>query len=403
MRDGKIISTTTPTRVLMAVPQYPYPVVGGLERQAHRLGQALIKLGVEVTVLSGKIHSCQPASETVEGVQVVRILWPRWKSLRFVLLPILIAIRMFRLHKRYDVVHIHNISWFGVFVIIIAKGMGKPVLAKLPNVGRFGLPGMRKGFLGSYKQKLLLSVESVIAMCEESIQELLAAGYPKEQIFKVTNGIVTRPRTNDDLKQFSHKDDLLIAFVGRLSPEKGILDLLSVWPRVVASTLRRANLELWGQGPQEEEIRRFIQEMDVGDSVKLLGHVSEVLNQLARVDILVLPSYEEGNSNVILEAMETATPVISTFAGGTSLLVGELGRLWLYPPGDRKALEGLLLSLIADDEARRKLGVSLRERAQEFLSMEKVARRYRSAYICLAEGRPSEIQYLASPVFSEVS
>jgi len=46
----------TTLRVLMAVPQYPFPVIGGLERQAYLLSTALNPLGVDVVVLSGKIN-----------------------------------------------------------------------------------------------------------------------------------------------------------------------------------------------------------------------------------------------------------------------------------------------------------------------------------------------------------
>jgi glycosyltransferase involved in cell wall biosynthesis len=211
MKIVDIACDPLPPRVLMAVPQYPYPVVGGLERQAHRLSRALLELGAEVTVISGKIRLDQPALDTVEGVQVVRILWPRWKSLRFVLLPFLITYRMIRLRNRYDVVHLHNISWFGAFVILAAKAIGKPVLAKLPNVGKFGLPGMRKGVLGRYKQNIFLSADSIVAMCEESMQELFTEGYSPDRIFKVTNGIVTHSRVEADRQSFSHKDGLLIS------------------------------------------------------------------------------------------------------------------------------------------------------------------------------------------------
>src|SRR5262245_57278469 len=69
-----------PVRVLMAVPQYPYPVVGGMERQAHELSKALIGLGVDVQAISGRIDSSQPAVELVDGVKIHRTRWSnrRW-------------------------------------------------------------------------------------------------------------------------------------------------------------------------------------------------------------------------------------------------------------------------------------------------------------------------------------
>src|SRR5207248_9970637 len=67
-------------RVLMVVPQYPYPVVGGLERQAHELALALRALGINVQVLSGRVMPTQPDLEDVEGIPVHRLPWThrRW-------------------------------------------------------------------------------------------------------------------------------------------------------------------------------------------------------------------------------------------------------------------------------------------------------------------------------------
>ena len=131
-------------RILMAVPKYPFPVVGGLEGQAHELAKALIQRGHAVHVLSSYFDPGQDYLELVDGVRVHRIKWIEFKPARFLLFPFSLARNLFELKRDVDLIHVHSISWFGAFVTVFAKALGLPVITKLPNFGAFGIPGMRR-------------------------------------------------------------------------------------------------------------------------------------------------------------------------------------------------------------------------------------------------------------------
>ncbi|MGH9904768.1 MAG: glycosyltransferase family 4 protein, partial [Pyrinomonadaceae bacterium] len=134
----------------MAVPKYPFPIVGGLERQSHELAKALVQRGYAVHALSSRFDPGQNDVELIDGVQVHRLKWIEFRPVRFLLFPFSLARILVKIRHDVDLVHVHNVSWFGAFVMLFAKALGLPVITKLPNVGDFGIPGMRRrpfGFL----------------------------------------------------------------------------------------------------------------------------------------------------------------------------------------------------------------------------------------------------------------
>jgi glycosyltransferase involved in cell wall biosynthesis len=83
---------------------------------------------------------------------------------------------------------------------------------------------------------------------------------------------------------------------------------------------------------------------------------------MAAADVLVLPSLSEGRPNVVLEAQACALPVVATAVGGTPELVEDGVHGLLVPPGDSNALAGSLRRLVSDEDLRRRLGASARQR-----------------------------------------
>lgn len=157
--------------------------------------------------------------------------------------------------------------------------------------------------------------------------------------------------------------DLLVLFVGRLEPEKGIETLLEAWER--AELGPNAVLALAGAGTLQRKVA-------TGGPVRVLGYVgrSDLPALYAAADVLVLPSvrtatFREPWGLVVNEAMLQRTPVIASDAVGAAAggLV-EHGRTGLvFPAADAPALARGLRALAADPPARGRLGDEARERA----------------------------------------
>lgn len=382
----------------MVVPKYPFPVLGGLERQAHELSKALAALGHTITVVSSRFERTHKTVERVEGIEVHRIPWFELKLLRFLLIPPLLFATICRFCRTVDVVHVHNITWFGGFATTSAKLLGLPVIAKLPNFGRFGISRERSRMFGWLRVILLRLCDSIVALSRESLQELQTIRFPADRVLKVPNGIVAKGNGTLGCARNTAKATLTVIFVGRLSEEKGLVDLFHVWP-AVREQRPHVLLRLIGDGPERDRLRELASALRISSTVEFAGHRNDVPAELREADLFVLPSYAEGNSNAILEAMREGLPVVSTQIGGAPLQVGPEGAQFLFRPGDRVAMQRALVVLSRDDQLRSKIGDAMRTRVEQLFSMTTIARTYECAYTLLLSGRRHEIGELNQDLF----
>jgi glycosyltransferase involved in cell wall biosynthesis len=145
-----------------------------------------------------------------------------------------------------------------------------------------------------------------------------------------------------------------VLFAGRLSPEKGIDDLLAAaegLPLVVA-----------GDGPLRDRVPGALGFVSRGELARLYG----------RAAVVACPSRREGLGVVCAEAMAHARPVVASGVGGLLDLVVEGETGLLVAPGDRAALRAALERLLGDRELRRRLGAAGRERIGALCSWERV-------------------------------
>jgi glycosyltransferase involved in cell wall biosynthesis len=399
----KIKHNAPTVRVLMVVPQYPYPIVGGLERQSHELSKALIELGVEVQVLSGKTQEDQSKVEYVEGVLVHRLLWPKNKWLRFIRSPFDILRLLFKERHSYDVIHLHQYSWFGLFVIMAARLIRKPILTKLPNDGVYGLPGVAKSRLGWIKIAIFKLTNAVVAMTKASLTELNDIGFPLKQVLFTPNGIKLVEDDTPAAQQETNLELCKIVCVGTLREQKGLVDLLYAWKKLVYNTNQAIQLELWGDGPLEFELKALCTELSITESVIFRGYVELVRQKLKDMDIFVLASLGEGNSNAILEAMAASLPIASTRVGGASIQVGPIGDRFLVEVGDQHGLYNCLKELVENTKLRRDLGAAMHERILSHFEIHRVAESYITAYSHLARGEFDLIGRINSNYYSELN
>ena len=388
--------------ILMVVPQYPYPVVGGFERQAHELTKVLLKEQFNVLVLSGKIYPAQETNDEVEGVNVYRFPLPQNKFIRFITTPFYLASALIRKRKHYDVIHLHQYSWFGLFVILLSKVLTKPILTKLPNDGRYGIVAVKKTKLGWLKVKIVKMSDAVVAMTKATLTEVDAIGFSLKRTLFVHNGINLDCNSTHALQKPSRNSKVCnVVFVGGLREQKGVKDLLYAWKKVTSNTEKPVQLEIWGSGELDEYLRALSQELAVDDTVIFRGQVESVREKLSDMDIFVLPSLGEGNSNAILEAMAAKLPIVTTNVGGASLQVGVEGLRFLVEPGDQDGISKHLLELIEDENLRNELGVLMYRRVSSEFDIYKIASSYIDAYKCLVSGRREKVGEIGNTISVE--
>lgn len=169
-----------------------------------------------------------------------------------------------------------------------------------------------------------------------------------------------------------------IVSVGRLTPEKGFLDLLQA-AALLAKGRALFRLRIFGMGPLRAALERERDRLGLGGVVFLEGVVQhdEILRALAQATVVTLASYPppdknmDGIANVLVEAMACGTPVVSTeYEGSRELLEG--GRLGaLVPPRNPQRLADALRSLLTDPLRREELSKLGRQRVERDFDRER--------------------------------
>lgn len=159
-----------------------------------------------------------------------------------------------------------------------------------------------------------------------------------------------------------HEGPLRVLDVGRLVPEKGGPVLVDAVGQLKDRGVD-VQVRFVGAGDLMERLRADIAERGLDDRVELLGNRSqeEILEQYLWADVFVLPSFQEGLPVVIMEALSTQLPVVSTRINGIGELVvdGVTGRL--LTPGRADLVADALEQLAADPELRQRLGAAGRQ------------------------------------------
>jgi glycosyltransferase involved in cell wall biosynthesis len=201
----------------------------------------------------------------------------------------------------------------------------------------------------------------------------------------IPNGVDTSQYSPGDPTEAEvHWPDLkgrpVVAFMSRLSEEKGLNLLVPVWADLVRSGLHRDAI-LVIAGPDDRGYRRIVE--SIVDQYDLRRHVlmpgmvqgAKKVALLRRADVFVLPSYSENFGIVVLEALACGTPVITTT--GTpwqELEAADAGR-WISPTKDRTKMA--LRELLDMSELRRQqMGRRGTTLVREHYTWNQVARKF---------------------------
>jgi teichuronic acid biosynthesis glycosyltransferase TuaC len=144
------------------------------------------------------------------------------------------------------------------------------------------------------------------------------------------------------------RDAEVVAYVGRLVAEKGLLELLEAC-RTLSATRPGLHLVLVGEGPLQEELSTRIA-TDPSLPVRLAGAQppNEVARWMAASSLVTLPSYSEGHPNVLVEALACGRPVVATAVGGIPEVV-DVSSGVLVPVRDVPALASGLAQVLERD------------------------------------------------------
>lgn len=397
---GKRASSEVPMSVPPAVTLfcfYYYPQAGGgADRLMQRVAEMLAADGWRMTVLTQAVPGA-PRREVVNGVEVRRLRILSLPGTRF--FSYMASAFWHHLLRRDggQVLHLNQLYLHVPPAIWLRRLRGGRVVLRVACGGLYSdilraqsLPlGLGHWVLGAARR-----ADAIISLTDQITGELCAAGFARERIVQIANGVdSTRFVPAESTQRAALRKQLqlpldrpMVLFVGRLEAEKAADVLLRAW-KLVQARQPEALLVLAGDGSQRPALEALSQELGIAESVRFLGQSQQMLALYQAADVFVLPSRAEGMSNALLEAMACGlAPVVTAIPGNSAVITGERDGL-LVAPGDAAHLAAALERLLRDTALRDRLATTARQTILARFALEQTARQYANLYQQLAQGR----------------
>ena len=382
-----------------------------MESNAERLAHYLVSQGVPVQVLTKRIGRGLADLEDRDGVAIHRIgpggersSFGKW------LMTPAIVLWLVRHASDYDVVCCVDYRATGVAALLARRITGRPVVFQAQTTGVLSGdnidPLLRKAGIGASGsiasavkgpiRALYRGADAFACISRDIERETLACGVPRERVWYLPNAIDMthfRPAEPGERERLRRDRDLPLGgvvclFVGRLSREKGVMELLEAWRQLRPHALLVvAGPDMTGHawdagGPG----RAFVEQHGLGASVRFVGPLTDVAPMIKAADLVVQPSHFEALGLSAIEALACGVPLVASAVGGLLDFVvdGENGRL--CPPQDPAALASCLDPLLTDSGARAQL--ASRARASVLAAYDELAvfGRMRALFDRLAAG-----------------
>jgi len=298
-----------------------WPGLGGSEKYALYLAIEAKRRGHDVSFVFGEEGPLLSRSKE-EGFDY-HLIEMKSSFNPFLVLKSAIYLKKHLKTQKADIVHVHMLREHSIAV------MGRILSGKFKIIRSFHRLDNFDWKIFFIRFVLNIYTDAFIATSEVMKSEMANNGFTKN-IFVINNGV---PRVG----LLKNNRTQAIGFLGRLAPEKGILELVRLWPK-------DANyLIIGGTGPELKQIKEFIKK-DKRHNIKLLGQVDDVAEFFEKISILVLPSRTEVVPLVIAEAFSCGTPVVSFDIPGMRENIGDGGVV--VPFGDYKKLLEAINSVI---------------------------------------------------------
>lgn len=323
--------------------------IGGIAQHVSGYTNYLTKQGHQIKIISSENTPTIP----VRGLKNPSFMVSSFLKAKF--------------QKGFDIVHAFNVP-----AAVAMKGIsGKKILSLQ---GMFSdqvelLHGNVAGKISSSLEKMALEWADAITVPSVEMLELYSKkGYA---IHHVPNAIDISSLPVMVDKRYQKQ----ILYAGRLSKEKGIMDLIETAKKLPDDV----HLVILGSGPEEAAVN----EVAEGKSnIHYLGYQpkEKTIPLIRGSDILVQPSLMEGGtSSTLLEAMACKVPIIATRVGGNKETINHMKTAYVVEPNSPQQILDAILDLLSDKRKRDELVANAFEVAQEY-DWESVGRKYVSVY-----------------------
>ena len=373
-------------RICVITSQFP-PRWGGVGNGIHRQVLALAARGHEVDVITRRRDrgmEFPPLPPNVRMHEVGMLKAPMLFTTSFARHAVK---ELLRLGKGFDVVHSHsNMSllqrrhYWDIPCPIVSTMHGtwrgerstigwRDVSLSVEGVNDLAVLYLSPLF-DRYEDYALRYSNAALVECDLEMAAVAKRGVKSfyDRIVKLPAGIdaeAFRPENADpEVVRAAGADPgaPLVLFVGRLAARKGALDALAMFARA-HDRVPDAHMVFVGGGPQARALRKRVHRLGLRDRVHLQGKLPlrELGALYASADVVVFPSFWEGQGLVPGEAMASGTPCVAAEVGWVPEVIEQGRNGFHYPPRDVARGAELLVQALEDDALRERMGRQARQ------------------------------------------
>lgn len=326
--------------------------VGGSQRQIQHLLAGLDRRRWAPELVYFRCDSFLVEAIKRSGIQVHYVPKRHAFDLRF-----LISFTRLLHRGNYAIVHAYSLTaelWSAVALALSRRG--SMLIASERSSFRRDVPA----WYWPLKRFVLARSTAVVANSRAGAQSTARrTGTPDALFAVVANGVdLPKPVAPDERKATRNaicapEGRAVGLFVGRLVTVKNVPCLIRAL--ALLPSQQRPWIALAGDGPLRASIEQLAVVCGVTADLCLLGERSDATRLMQAADFLVLPSHNEGMSNVVLEAMAAGCPVIASAVGGTPELIDDGRTGLLFRSGDASELADAMARVTADPGLRAQL------------------------------------------------
>ena len=347
--------------------------------------------GHEVYVVSSKLPN-QPCHEELDGIKIFRVPMDFSLKIRYpgypVLRPRKVLLLISKLVREYgvEVIHFRGIEWPTSLAALFLDQIPKALtVVGIPGFnwfyGRMAIDAVAPFYSATIGKLIMDSVSKVVVRSKLIAVHLRRLGIPEGKIVVLVRGIDEEKFANLDVDTARRdvrkalglsEDDLVVLYVGRLEPMKGVEYLIRAI-RVVLRWSESVKLVVVGYGTLS---RLMEKEAGRTPNIIFLGFRRDIPQLMAMADMLVLPSVSEAFPLVLVEAGFVGLPVIATNVGGVPDILDNGRAGIIVPPKNPRALANAILLLAEDPDLRDRLGRALKRHVTSTYRWDKVINEY---------------------------
>jgi glycosyltransferase involved in cell wall biosynthesis len=290
--------------------------------------------------------------------------------------------------RRAALVHLNtsmnSALWRDLVYALVARACGARVLCQVHG-GKLPQQVFPRSGLARRLLCRALAFPDALAVLARTELDAYRNFVPGQTVVVAANAVVCAPTAPPRSQPGAVLDrPLRLVFVGRLTREKGLRELL----RALATARGRgtaAILTVAGTGADEPRLRLLATQLGLSGAVVFAGPVfgKDKMRLLRAADVFVLPSYSEGLPYALLEAMSFGVPVIATPVGAIRDVVVDGVHGLLVAPREARAVVAAIEQLAADRHQLAKMGAACRARIASAYSIEHLVHKFAGLYSAL--------------------